>query len=48
MLDTGNPQLLGFEIKGKPGTAEVEQVVEPLQRAYEGEQKIDLGAALLK
>jgi len=42
MLEIGSPQLLGFEIEGRLSKAAMEQVVEPLQRAYEGEQKIDL------
>jgi len=42
MLETGSPQLLGFEIEGRLSKADMEQVVEPLQRAYESEQKIDL------
>ena len=42
MLDTGNPQLLGFEIEGKLGKADMEQLTESLQHAYESEQKIDL------
>lgn len=42
MLETGSPQLLGFEVEGRLSKADMEQVVEPLQRAYESEQKIDL------
>jgi len=42
VLDTGNPQLLGFAIEGRLSKEDMEQVVELLQRAYESEQKIDL------
>lgn len=42
ILDTGDPHILGFEIEGRLSRADMERVVEPLQRAYESEKKIDL------
>lgn len=42
VLDTGNPRLLGFEIEGKLSKEDMDRVVEPLQHAFEGDQKIDL------
>ena len=42
VLHTGNPQILGFEIEGRLSKGDMERIVEPLQRAYEREEKIDL------
>lgn len=42
VLDTGNPKLLGFEIEGVLSNEDMERVIEPLQHAYESDQKIDL------
>ena len=42
VVDTGDPHILGFEIEGRLGRADMERVVERLQRAYESEKKIDL------
>jgi len=42
VLETGSPQILGFEIEGRLSKADMDRVVEPLQHAFESDQKIDL------
>lgn len=42
LIDTGNPKVIGFEIDGMLTKEDVERVIQPLQQAFESEEKIDL------